>query len=54
LHRIAKHYKTCLLMRKMHGMTPGEIAKALGLTQKTVQRYLIRAIAYFKSEFTEP
>ena len=54
LDSMPKHYKTCLLMRKMHGMTPGEIAKALGLTQKTVQRYLIRAIAYFKSEFTEP
>jgi RNA polymerase sigma-70 factor (ECF subfamily) len=54
LQSLPKNYQACLLLRKRHGLTPDEIAHELGLTKKTVQRYLIRAMAHFKSHFREP
>lgn len=53
LDTLPKNYKACLLMRKRLGMSPDEIARELGLTRKTVQRYLIRAMAHFRKEFKE-
>jgi RNA polymerase sigma factor (sigma-70 family) len=53
LDTLPKNYKACLLMRKRLGMSPDEIAKELGLTRKTVQRYLIRAMAHFRKEYRE-
>ncbi len=54
LQGLPKNYQACLLLRKRYGLTPDEIARELGLTKKTVQRYLIRAMAHFKSQFREP
>ena len=53
LDELPDNYQACLLLRKRHGLTPEEIARELGLTKKTVQRYLIRAMAHFRRGFEE-
>jgi RNA polymerase sigma factor (sigma-70 family) len=46
-------YQSVLLLRKRDGMSSAEIAKELGISKHTAEKYLYRAIAHFRAAHWE-
>lgn len=47
-------YRAALLLKSQHGMTYGEIATHLDVSERMVKRYIVKAYAHLRERLAEP